>query len=397
MFDELSTAGAEYEAPRQPAFQPEAQPQSQIEAAVSEVLAIESMETGTTQRMPARVLGHFSGQLRLDADTAFDTLDAALADLNAHAYMTTDQQSDKHQVVVLEGRYAPPERPWYLNAVLLVLTVFSTMFVGATMSGSFAGLGDIFTGLPYAISIMLILGAHELGHYFAARHHNVAVTLPYFIPMPFLFFGTLGAFIQLREPMRNRKQLFDVGVAGPLAGLIFAIPILFLGIYTSEIEPLPTEEDCAEDESQCGYILEGNSIFYGAAKYVVHGEWLPSDSRDMFLNQFAFAGWTGLFVTGLNLLPVGQLDGGHVLYTLLGPRARRLYWPALIFMIVLAFNNPGWILWVFLLLFFGRAYAVPMNDITPLDPRRRILGIIALLIFVLVFVPSPVSFVNLAT
>ncbi len=395
MFDELSTSGAQYEAPRQAMTDHAEQPQGQLEAVVNEVLAIESMDLHPTHRINAQIVAHFSGQLRMEADQAFDILDAGLADLNHHAYMTTDEATGQHQIIVIEGRYNPPERPWYLNAVLLVLTVFSTMFVGASMSGEFSGAGDIYKGLPYAISIMLILGAHELGHYFAARHHNVAVTLPYFIPMPFLFFGTLGAFIQLREPMRNRKQLFDVGVAGPLAGLVFAVPILLLGVASSQVEPLPTAAGCEQGETSCSYIMEGNSIFYGAAKFIVHGEWLPSESRDMFLNQLAFAGWTGLFVTGLNLLPVGQLDGGHVLYTLLGQRARRLYFPAMVFMVILAFNNPGWILWVFLLLFFGRAYAVPMNDITPLDPRRRMLGIIALLIFVLVFVPSPVSFVDL--
>jgi len=274
------------------------------------------------------------------------------------------------------------------------------MWAGAAIDGVSGDLNDlvmgggILRGWVYALCVMLILGAHELGHYFAARHHKINVTLPYFIPLPIGIFGTMGAFIQLREPVRNRRQLFDVGVSGPLAGLIFAIPILFIGIATAQINPLPTEEDCRE-EGICGYVLEGNSLFYAAAKYVVHGELLPGNGRDLTLNQMAFAGWTGLFVTALNLIPIGQLDGGHVMYTLFGRYARRAYVPALIALAVLALFNPNWVLWVFLLFFFGRVYAEPMNDLTPLDSGRRRLGYIILAIFFLIFTPSPLTVVSL--
>ncbi|MBZ0308398.1 MAG: site-2 protease family protein, partial [Anaerolineae bacterium] len=175
--------------------------------------------------------------------------------------------------------------------------------------------------------------------------------------------------------------------------LIFAIPILIAGIATAEINHLPTTEDCRED-GICDYLLEGNSIVYAVAKYVIHGKWLPNDIEDMTINQLSFAGWTGLFVTGLNLLPVGQLDGGHILYTLVGRTARRLYVPAMIVMGLLALNNSSWLLWVMLLFFFGRIHAVPMDDITPLDSRRRTLGIIALVVFFLIFTPSPFEIIS---
>ena len=177
---------------------------------------------------------------------------------------------------------------------------------------------ELWRGLPYTIAILLILGSHELGHYFAARHHKLAVTLPYFIPAPFIsLIGTFGAFIQLREPMRNRKVLLDVGAAGPLTGLVFAIPILLIGLATSQVGPI-----------QPGGMVEGNSLLYALAKIIVFGRFLPNGSVDVYVNQLAWAGWTGLLVTALNLIPIGQLDGGHILYSLIGERARMPVLPA---------------------------------------------------------------------
>jgi len=184
--------------------------------------------------------------------------------------------------------------------------------------------------------------------------------------------------------MRNRKVLFDVGVAGPLAGLVVALPILFIGLATSNIEPLPTE----------AYMLEGDSLLYAVAKYAIFGEWLPSGQEDVFINQLAKAGWTGLFITGLNLIPLGQLDGGHVLFTLLGKRAYRLYYPILGLFLLLSLFNSAWILWTLLLMFLGRAYAVPLDNITQLGRRRRWLGYAAMVIFLLVFVPNPLQTVQ---
>lgn len=394
MFDELATQSADYQAPQitPPAFNNRYQ---ELEDIVAIVLDIQQR----TYNPIESVVAQYQGQLRLDSAEAYEIVDHRLEPMGYHAHFSIDETTNLHRIDIFRGRFSPPPRPVWPNVVLLFLTILSTMSVGALLEDvPYEKLFSLesLKGWPYALSVMLILGAHELGHYFAARHHKVSVTLPYFLPFPPVLgfgFGTFGAFIQLREPMRNRKQLFDVGVAGPLAGLIFAIPILIAGIATAEINHLPTTEDCRED-GICDYLLEGNSIVYAVAKYVIHGKWLPNDIEDMTINQLSFAGWTGLFVTGLNLLPVGQLDGGHILYTLVGRTARRLYVPAMIVMGLLALNNSSWLLWVMLLFFFGRIHAVPMDDITPLDSRRRTLGIIALVVFFLIFTPSPFEIIS---
>ena len=245
----------------------------------------------------------------------------------------------------------------------------------------------MFKGLPFALSFLAILGAHELGHYFAARHHRVAVTLPYFLPFPSIW-GTLGAFIQLRSPTKNQKQLFDVGIAGPLAGLAIAVPLLFWGLSLSELKPLPTTED---------YMLEGNSLFYAWAKYTVFGQMLPNaQGLDVFLHPMAWAAWSGLFVTVLNLLPVGQLDGGHVIYVLFGYRARLISMLTLAIMAVVgAFYWQGWLFWVLLIsLVVGIGHPPPLNEITPLDGRRKFLGYAMLGVFMLLFVPTPLELIT---
>ncbi len=353
---------------------------AQLEQAASSVMDIQQVEHNPAPPISVS----FTGQLLADSETAFEHVDEQYAALDYHALLTTNDEG-QHVLMALKGRVTPKPRPRWPNAVLLVLTLLSLLFVGALHE---AGMReetdlDLWRGWPYAVSMILILGTHELGHYFAARYHRVSVTLPYFIPAP-IGFGTLGAFIQLREPMRNRKVLFDVGVAGPLAGLVVALPILFIGLATSNIEPLPTE----------AYMLEGDSLLYAVAKYAIFGEWLPSGQEDVFINQLAKAGWTGLFITGLNLIPLGQLDGGHVLFTLLGKRAYRLYYPILGLFLLLSLFNSAWILWTLLLMFLGRAYAVPLDNITQLGRRRRWLGYAAMVIFLLVFVPNPLQTVQ---
>lgn len=353
----------------------------ELEAAVQDVMDIYKVSYDPPP--PAKVA--FTGRLRLDSEAAFEQLDAAFAAQDYHALLMTDDEG-QHVVLGIKGRIRPNPRPWWPNAVLVVLTFFSLLYVGAVQQAGIDNRTEVslWQGLPYALSLLLILGAHELGHFFAARRHNVNVTLPYFIPMPLFFFGTLGAFIQLREPMRNRKILFDIGAAGPLAGLIVALPVLVIGLATSNIEPLPSE----------AYILEGDSLTYAAAKTLIFGRYLPNESEDVFINQLAKAGWTGLFITGLNLIPLGQLDGGHVIYTLLGRRAQRLYLPLVGVFLVLSFFNSSWLLWTLLLFFLGRVYATPLDSVTPLDSRRRWLGWVTLVIFVLVFVPNPLNIIQ---
>lgn len=275
-----------------------------------------------------------------------------------------------------------------VNLVLLLATILSVLWVGASseVEGAFK-LGDLWLGLPYCLSLMAILGAHELGHYFAARHHKVPVSLPYFIPLPVSIIGTLGAVIVSKAPTTNRRVLLDIGAAGPLAGLVFAIPILIYGLATSPVQSLPQAG---------GYFLEGNSIVYALAKLAIKGQFLPNGSQDIMLNQFAMAGWVGLLVTGLNLLPVGQLDGGRIAYALFGNRARLLYWPMIIGLVALSIITwtLTWILLLALLLLLGRIYDQPLDDVTSLDLRRRAVAIASLIIFILVFVPVPMRIIS---
>lgn len=347
----------------------------------------------------SRLIVSFEGTLLIDSETAYNRLDDQLAPLNLLA-LFRDSPADadrpaRQRIYIVEGRLNPRPRSWVLNLVLLLGTLFTVLLVGMDMALSEIafddrfraaqlaqnGLTELWRGLPYALSIMLILGAHELGHYFAARRHNIAVTLPYFLPFPFSLFGTLGAFIQLRQPIRNRKVLLQIGAAGPLAGLVFAIPILLIGLATSRVEP-----------PLAAGIVEGNSILYALAKIITFGRFLPDGNFDVYVNQLAWAGWTGLFVTGLNLIPVGQLDGGHVLYALLGKQARLFYYPMLLGLTVLVILSGGALLLLVVLLFFlGRTFAVPLDDITPLDQRHRWLALATLVIFLLVFVPIPLT------
>jgi Zn-dependent protease len=348
----------------------------------------------------ASLLMRFDGQLLIDSETAYDQLDAECLPLNLTPVLR-EAADGRVSTYIVEGRSKPRRTGWLWNAILLLATLVSVLYVGRGLgfNEQFAGLmetnprealamlerfqdapwyADLHLGIPYAFGILLILGAHELGHYFAARRRKHAASLPFFIPFPFGIFGTFGAFIQLRQPMRNRRTLLEIGAAGPLAGLVFAIPILLIGLATSPVG------------QTSGGLTEGNSIFYALAKLLVFGRFLPSGGEDVFVNSLAWAGWTGLFVTGLNLLPVGQLDGGHVLYSLLGERAKQVYWPTMFVVGALTLLTGGSLIFIFvLLLMMGRVHAVPLDNLTPLGTRHRAVAIATLIIFVLVFVPVP--------
>lgn len=364
----------------------------------AEELPLEELLSSSVFVTPeSELLLQFNGTLTSDSEAAFTLLDEAFRPLRLTPALR--EKDGKQQIYVIKGRAEPQPRSWVWNAVLFVITFFSVLYVGATLYiaeyihdlpplGALVFQTDfnnnplkyIHHGLPYALAILLILGAHEMGHYFAARRRGVAVTLPYFLPLPFGLTGTLGAFIQLREPIRSRKILLEIGAAGPLAGLIFAIPILLIGLATSPTAPIGPG------------LLEGNSIFYALAKRLIFGDWVPNAEYDVLLNQLAWAGWTGLLITGLNLMPIGQLDGGHVIYSLIGRRARHIYLPVILILSALTVLTDGALLFMLvLLILFGRAHAVPLDDITPLPPRHRMLAIGTLAVFALVFVPVPLA------
>ncbi len=338
-----------------------------------------------TMDFPERGHVRLRGQLLVDLADKYDELRARFEQFGFTPLVRAGEDR-RPMILALPTVFEPKPAQWITNLILFILTIGSTLFVGAQQEGIVVtSITTLLAGWKFSASILLILGAHELGHYFAARYHHVPVTLPFFIPIPTIF-GTMGAFIRIKEPVKNKRALLDIGVAGPLAGLVFAVPILLYGLVTSPVSVLPAG----------GYILEGNSLLYALVKIVTFGEFLPANGIDVSLNSFAWAGWAGLFVTGLNLLPVGQLDGGHMAYVLFGKQARILFWPVIAALVAVSlFIGTGtWWVWIALLFFFGRNHAVPLDDYTPLDPRRRAIAIFALIVFVFTFVPSPITIVQ---
>ncbi len=237
-------------------------------------------------------------------------------------------------------------------------------------------------GVWYSVCVMLILGCHELGHYVTARRYHVQVSVPYFLPFPLSPLGTFGAVIKMRGLMPSRQVLFDVGIAGPLAGLIVALPILVIGLATSTVGRL---------DGPALVIQEGNSLLYLLLKRLVLGP-IPAGS-DVLLNQAAFAGWVGLLVTGLNLLPIGSLDGGHIVYALFTRRhlvAAQATIGVLVFT-ALVFQSWSWLVMVTIAVVLGFRHPPTQNDLTPLDGWRRCAAYLCLVLLVLLFVPVPME------
>jgi membrane-associated protease RseP (regulator of RpoE activity) len=271
--------------------------------------------------------------------------------------------------------------------LLFVLTLITTTWAGALQAGVdlVKEPGRFAIGLPYSLGLMLILGAHELGHYFAAKRHGIRVTPPYFIPVPFAL-GTFGAFIKLKSLAPDRRAAFDVAVAGPLAGLVFAIPALLIGLQYSRVVVGSPSADMLHTGVQVGssFLLAILAkIALGADTIQVH---------QLMLHPLAFAGWLGLFVTALNLLPVGQLDGGHIAHALFGSRrGHAISVGALIALFALAlFVWPGLMIWAVIVWFIAGTRDVPaLDDVTPLNPARRALGWFAFLLLAAIMIPVP--------
>jgi uncharacterized protein (TIGR03382 family) len=279
------------------------------------------------------------------------------------------------------------------------------LFVACCITTTWVG------GIAFGATLMGILTCHELGHYVVGRRHGVDVSLPYFIPLPYLTWGTLGAVIEMREPISRRNALIDVGAAGPIAGLVVAVPLLIWGLWMS---PVGVPELVPGQPS----VTEGNSLLYLGLKYLVHGQWLPSGRVDVQLSSMAMAAWVGILLTFINLLPIGQLDGGHIATAFFGERQERLAaflhkaLPVMAFAVftglffaarqhglaVFAATKHGassalpWLVWAALLLFMRRGgggrYHPPV-DPEPLSPGRRGFFVFMVIVFFLVFTPVP--------
>jgi len=391
--------------------------------------------TGTTTQ------GYFlryRGELIRDPVEAYDQLAAALLPYDITPFFRIDDE--RQTILLMRGTIHPkPGRVW-INILLFVLTLLSVLFAGAMYSyrgplpddplaQTWTLVTHLWVGWPFAVSLLAILLAHEFGHYFVGRAGGAAVSLPYFIPFPFSILGTMGAFIQLKQLPKNKRALFDLGIAGPLAGLVVAVPVLILGLVLSSVGTTQNTYytktaktmDVCQNSANIGELyscpddnlLEGNSLLYLGLKYIVKGELLPSPVRydamplsywfrylltghpiplggqDVLLHPVAWAGWAGLLVTFLNLIPAGQLDGGHVLFALFGKRVGKVFPVILVTTILLGFFWSGWWLWAFIIFTLGRSHAEPLDQITQLDVRRKILAVVVLVVFLLVLTPVP--------
>ncbi len=281
----------------------------------------------------------------------------------------------------------------WINLLLLAGTVATTSFAGALIWLTFRGeaaltAGDFLYGeLYFGAPVMAILGLHELAHYLVARRRHLDASLPYFMPVPPPFIlGTLGAFISIREPFPDKKALFDVGAAGPLAGFAVSIPIAITGLYLSIHAPVVPATYCGVTVlgTSYGSLLIGTPLFWS-----LFSLFLPANLVN--LHPLALAGWVGILVTAINLLPAGQLDGGHVARALFGERARFVSYAAVVLLFGLGLFYVGWLFFGILVLFLGLRHPPPLNDITPIGTRRRIVGGLVLAILITGFVVVPLS------
>ena len=318
--------------------------------------------------------------------------------------MPPEDSLDQYEQFIPKPLTAPHGRLW-VQVTLLILTLVSTTIAGGchylafsqdlatsdvppavvpTFAQTFGNALFYLHGLWYSLTILAILGCHEMGHYVACLRYNVIATRPFFLPAPLLT-GTLGAFIRIKSRIPTKTALFDIGIAGPLAGFAVAVPALFIGLMLSRVDRLP--------QNQSGLIELGEPLLFKAAAWLVWGSVPQGSSINM--HPMAFASWFGLLATALNLFPISQLDGGHIAYAVLGRRST----PITIIMIgvamVLSYQSSSWIVWTILLIVMvgvlGPHHPPTLYDDEPIDRKRVVLAIVAMLILIVCFTPVPIG------
>jgi membrane-associated protease RseP (regulator of RpoE activity) len=345
----------------------------------------------STEQAGVRV---FRGRLREQPNAAYEKLRSAFSEQTVPLLQEDEQLGSAIVLMpkpIEEETLERPTRPW-VHWLLFGLTILTTTWAGAAHQGvdllrepmRFA------VGLPYSLGLLTILGVHELGHYFAARWHEIRVTPPFFIPVPFAL-GTFGAFIQMRSPTENRRALFDVAVAGPLAGLVIAIPALLIGLQDSAVL-----QGRMVDEGTAQRFVGGTSAGSSLLFAMIAKAALPDALRHGYvlqLSPLAFAGWLGLLVTALNLLPIGQLDGGHTARAMFGQRIGGMISTLAMWSLLLLalFVWPGLLMWALIVFFIAGRGTPPLNDLVPISPGRKWLGYATFAILVLILVPLPHS------
>jgi membrane-associated protease RseP (regulator of RpoE activity) len=340
------------------------------------------------RRPTTRAAISFRGHLAMDESEGYALLRDRFAALGYTPLLYRQGEYEIVTAIPVVFGEARPKR-WWINLVLFLLTIASTTLMGALLEQNDISpevllrmLREpqlILAGLPASLTIMGILGVHELAHYFAARVHGLDSSLPYFIPFPFGLIGTMGAIIRMRKPFEDRNSLFDVGAAGPLAGILVALPLFFVGLMTSPALP-----------PQPGSMPLGTPLLIRWMEDLVYVLRDIPQEYDIYVNSWTFTAWFALFVSGLNLLPIGQLDGGHVAYAVLGDKTRILSIVVLAIISILGILLwPGWYTWMFFIFLSGWLHPPPLNGLAPLSRGRKIVGIFVFALMVLLFTPSP--------
>ncbi len=320
------------------------------------------------------------------------TLESNFEDLRKDMYKKgyipiLDYGKGEYSITVV--RKPPPvKRRVWINIVLFIATCGTTIYAGAMLWASYTGATELFTpenllwgAVSFAFPLLLILGVHELSHYFMSKKHGVDASLPYFIPIPSII-GTFGAFISMREPMPNKKALIDIGVAGPIGGLLVSIPVAVIGLYLNQgATPHPLLPPA-------GMMGINAPLIFDALLWLIP---LPAN---ISMHPTAFAAWVGIFVTAINLLPAGQLDGGHIARGLFGKNAKFLsIATAMVLFVLGVFFYFGWLLFAFLIVVLGLSHPAPLNDVTKLDTKRISVGFVAMVVLVSSFVFVPLYYV----
>ncbi len=332
--------------------------------------------------------------VHVDRATLEPTFRSLADELWAKAYVGLLRERTGETFIEVVHRPPVSRGTIWINLGLLAATLVTTILTGALIWNAFVGGASltesdfVFGALFFALPLVAILGGHELAHYFMSRHYRLDASLPYFMPIPPPFlFGTLGAFISIRQPFTDRKVLFDIGAAGPIAGFLIAIPITFAGLYLSWTLPAPSLATCGITFLGTSYsnILIGQSLLWIAFLHVF-------PTQILYLHPLALAGWVGIFVTAINLLPAGQLDGGHVWRGLFGDKSRYLSYAIVILLLLLGlFVYLGWLIFAFLILLLGARHPPPLNDASPLGWKRTLVGVAVAAILISGFVLVPVA------
>jgi len=333
---------------------------------------------------------------RIDDETLGEKFDDLRRVLSEKGYIPMIRYEKGEHAIYVIKKPKVKKKPVWINITLLIATIFTTTLAGAIQwvsiyepvvtsfmevlakatSPFYLWNGFIFFSIP----LLAILGVHEMGHYFISKRHNLETSLPFFIPLPPPFIlGTFGALISTREPIPNRKALLDVGVSGPICGFLVAIPVCIIGLLLTQQNPIYLPSTGNEIMLTFPLFLQGLSSFFT----------IPADA---VIHPTLFAGWVGLFLTAINLLPVGQLDGGHVARALLKEKHKYASWAVVFVLLGLGLFFTGWLFFAFIILFMiGTQHQPPLNEIAPLDTKRLLIGILAVIIFILCFAPIPMS------